>query len=376
MPVPLPTAATVDLTPPEGPEVQAIARGVVSAIAARDGLTHLQAMLIQAVTTSMTGFPVDLRAAAEPIEAEAFARMLARREEIFRTRIVQLMLLGELVLVPLPPEVADRVERFAAEPGVDEGMLRFAHDCATEHLGLAMIDFERNGYTADWGPDREGQLHTSHALAQAWDTDTDDPALAARWAGLAGCPPGSLGEGVVHLYRSRGFSYPGLTGSAPPYLAQHDWVHVVADYGTTVESEIEVFGLIARAAPDPRGFSLLAMVVGLFETGYLPTGAGLFQADRGHLSIEGMAERLADAMYRGARCGKDLMATDWFALAERPLAEVRAELGIVAKSSAAVAAGSVGPWERGGISPFQLESGRRLAESEGRPYDANGASVA
>jgi len=46
------------------------------------------------------------------------------------------------------------------------------------------------------------------------------------------------------------------------------------------------------------------------------------------------------------------------------------------RTAAAIAAGSVGPWERGGISPFQLESGRRLAESEGHPYDANGASVA
>jgi hypothetical protein len=53
-------------------------------------------------------------------------------------------------------------------------------------------------------------------------------------------------------------------------------VHVLADFGTTVESELEVFGFIARANDDMRAFSLLAMVVSLFETGSLRTGAGLF----------------------------------------------------------------------------------------------------
>jgi len=87
----------------------------------------------------------------------------------------------------------------------------------------------------------------------------------------------------------RHFVTPGLPGSAPPLLAQHDWVHVVADYGTTLESELDVFGLIARADDDPRGFSLLAMVIGLFETGLVTSGAGLFEADTGHLSEAGMA---------------------------------------------------------------------------------------
>lgn len=80
----------------------------------------------------------------------------------------------------------------------------------------------------------------------------------ARWSSLENCPPGSLGRGVFEFYRSRGFSFPGLVGSAPPLLAQHDWVHVLADYGTTIESELEVFMFIARANADPRAFSLVA----------------------------------------------------------------------------------------------------------------------
>src|SRR5208282_3771700 len=114
--------------------------------------------------------------------------------------------------------------------------------------------------------------------------------------------------------QSRGFVFPGLPGSAPPLLAQHDWVHVLADYGTTVESELEVFAFIARANDDPRAFSLLAMVVSLFETGYLRRGAGLFEASSGHLSKAGVPVRLADGMRRGALChgSVDYLRTDWF----------------------------------------------------------------
>jgi hypothetical protein len=278
--------------------------------------------------------------------------------------------------MPLPDEVSDRVERFAAELGVDEGMIDVARDFAKGSMGLALVDFERNGYTANWDEARCDMLHTTAHLEEAWQMTPSDPELAARWATLEQYPPGSLGRRVSEFYRSRGFNYPGLPGSAPPYLAQHDWVHILADYGTTVESELEVFGLIGRAIPDFKGFSLLAMVVSLFETGYLPSAAGLFQADKGHLSRKGMPERLGDAMRRGALCGKDLMGIDWFSYADAPVVEVRRLLNVVPKGPAALVNGSVGPWEHGGISPYQANSGRKLAEAEGRPYESYGASVA
>lgn len=155
-------------------------------------------------------------------------------------------------------------------------------------------------------------------------------------------------------------------------------MHVLADYGSTVESEIEVFAFIARANDDPRAFSLLAMVVSLFETGYLARGAGLFEYDRGHLKSAEMAVRLADAMRRGALCaaaneGIDLLGVDWFEHADRSIDEVRAALGVVEKSERAVGSGSVGPWEPGGISPYQFEAGRRAAAASGMDYDSFGA---
>jgi hypothetical protein len=264
---------------------------------------------------------------------------------------------------------------------VGDEMLDVTRRFADGALGLARFDFQRSGYEGDWDPTRAGDvLHTSKGLDSAWAAVPDDPDLAARWAALERCPPASIGRRLYEFYVARGFHWPGTPGSAPPLLAQHDWVHVLCEYGSTVENEIEVFSFISRANDDPRAFSLQAGVLSLFETGYLGAGMGLFESDSGHLSAdaERMAVRLADAMYRGAVCtaDQDLLSIDWFSFADEPLDDVRRRLHVVPKSREAWEAGSVGPWEAGGISPYQAEHGRSRAAEAGRPYDAYGARPA
>jgi ubiquinone biosynthesis protein Coq4 len=303
---------------------------------------------------------------------------MATRDEGFRARMVQFMLLCALVLNPLPEEIIDRVDDYARELGVGNDMLRVAHRLARGNYGLALIDFQRSGYMATWDPSRSAVLHTSRELADAWEQCVRDEVLAMEWEALRELPEGTLGRAVVRFYDARGFQFPGRQGSAPPLLAQHDWVHVLAGYGSTVESEIEVFAFISRANDDPNAFSLLAQIVSLFETGYTPSGMGLFQYDRGYLSHEGMAVRLADAMRRGAMSAAanhsiDFLAVDWFTLADRPIDDVRAELGIVEKSDRAIEMGSVTAWEAGGISEFQYAAGQKAAADAGRDYESHGA---
>ncbi len=311
MPVPIPSDAETLQQPPDAAEARLIAGAVAAAIAPPGGLTSLQRVLIEALVESMTGFVVPV-ARVQRVGAQPFARALTNRSRLFRERMVQFMLLGSLVLVPLPDEVVGRVEEYASELGVGDPMLRVAERYAHGSLGLALIDFQRSGYMETWDSGKASELHTSRPLADAWEACVQDAELARNWEALRSLPDGSLGREVVKFYDARGFSFPGTIGSAPPFLAQHDWVHVLTDYGSTVECEIEVFGFIARANDDPRAFSLLAMIVGLFETGYAAAGMGLFQYDRGHLSHQGMAVRLADAMRRGALCaahagGPDLL---------------------------------------------------------------------
>ncbi len=68
------------------------------------------------------------------------------------------------------------------------------------------------------------------------------------------------------------------------------------------------------------------------------------------------------------------MMVDWFELAHLSVDEVRKRFGVGPKSHAAVEAGSVGPWQPGGISPFQIHAGEDVAARLGHAYDSYGAT--
>lgn len=125
MAVPIPDDAHALLSPPDATEAGLLMRGFRSAACDATGPTQIQRLLFDAVTRAMTGYDIDIETAA-PITAEEFADGLARRNLAFRNRIVQIMVLGELVLAPLPPSVASRVAAFAEALGVAEGLIRTA----------------------------------------------------------------------------------------------------------------------------------------------------------------------------------------------------------------------------------------------------------
>lgn len=365
LPVSLPSAAEVDLEPPERDELRLICGGVRTSAAPRSGWTELQQLMMSAQCEALGGIEYDPAWDDDVVSPMQLARGLARRDEFVRSRILQQVVLAALLLDPTPPEVVERIGQVATALGVANHLLGEVERYGPESYDAALVDFARNGYSGDFASRHRPVLRTERDIGDGWGVVEDDPELAAHWSALERCPPGSLGREVWEFYKSRGFRFPGTPGSAPPLLAQHDWVHVLADYGTTLENEIEVFGLIARANDDPRGFSLLVMVIGLFETGVISAAGGLFEADAGHLSVTGMATRLADAMRRGAlarpdgEVDKNFLAIDWFAYADVPVDEVRGRFQIPDKSDRALAAGSVGPWHAAGISEFQRDAGDR-----------------
>ena len=373
-PVPLPTADSVDYEPPSLDEVVMIHNGIEFAAAPSGGLTELQSLVWVEQCIAMTGFTPEA-SWRRPVGIQGFAEALARRDWVFRVRMLQEIILIGMLARPATPELDAKLRAVARALSVGDEIIDAIERFGATSYDAAVVDFARNGYVANFEEFPRPVLHTDADLGDGWGAVEDDPALAAKWAALEHLAPGTLGRRVWEFYRSRGFTFPGQPGSAPPLLAQHDWVHAVADYGTTLQNELEVFGFIGRADDDPRGFSLLAMVIGLFETGTIDTGAGLFEADAGHLSADrGMAIRLADALRRGALARPDgdtpkaFLAIDWFAYAGLPIEEVRERFSIPPKSDRAVAAGSVRPWDPNGISEFQLAAGQALAAAEGRPY--------
>ena len=386
--IPLPGPDETLLMPPTAEEVQVIAGAAITACAPPDGITVTQRAVILAVTESMTGIAVDVEALAA-VSADEFGEAMRFRNAAFRTRMLQLMLLGELLARSAP------AGGHGARRGVRrEARRRRRHDarCASRRQRLARSRAHRLRTQRLLRPAPRPTDATTctrpRRPSDAWQLAAADTALYDRWAALEHCPDGSLGHGVWRFYRARGFTFPGRPNSAPPTLAQHDWIHVLADYGSTVESEIEVFGLIARTNDDPD--CLLAARDGaraVRDRLPLRRGEGLLRVrPRPPLArrrSHGPAARRRDVSRREARLAsrrqrsleRDRPARHRLVPARRPstrrtACRLRTAREVGARASSA---GSVSPFEPGGISPFQYENGQRIAEAEDRPYDSYGA---
>jgi hypothetical protein len=351
-------------------EVHLVARGIATAVSPEDGLTDVQADLLEAIASALTGVSVDYRA-LEPLGPDELAAVLAGRDLGYRQRIVHHMVLGELVLRPIPTVVAHRVAKYSEALGVKDDFVRVARRYAQGAYGLAWKDLQRNGFVEHvqeaGARQTEGRGATVRGGPAPFAPAEIDPEVAARWIAFEGLPEETLGNSVWEMYDSRGFALPGTPGGAPAYLAQHDFVHVIADYGTNLKGELEVFAFIGRADPDPKGFAWLATLTGLFETGYIPT-TGFFDRDVREPVIQapGMHLRIADAILRGKvvceNYGVDLFEVDYYDLAARPVEEVREMLGIPPKAPGSVEAGSVGPFAPEGMSETQR---RAVAQRRG-----------
>jgi hypothetical protein len=357
MPDPTPEASP-EIEEHDAEEVVLIARGIATAVAPAEGLTPVQADLLGAIASSLTGYQIDYTA-LEPLAAEALAEVLADHTVDFRQRIVHHMVLAELVLRPIPVVVAARVATYAQALGIKDDFVRVARRYAQGAYGLAWIDLQRSGFVEHVAETDTDALAT-HRSTAAFEPAEVDPELEGRWLAFRELPDGSLGRAVVEMYDSRGFTLPGAPGGAPKYLAQHDFVHVLADYGTNLRGELEVFSFIGRADPDPKGFAWLATLIGLFETGYVQD-TGFFKRDtREHnLRASGMHIRIADAIRRGKivseSCRRDLFKVDYYGHADKPIPEVREMLQVPEKSAVALAHGSPGAFDRDGMSASQQQ---------------------
>ena len=101
---------------------------------------------------------------------------------------------------------------------------------------------------------------------------------------------------------ARGFPFPGDAHGIYEIGAQHDFVHVLADYTPTPEGEIDVFAFIAAAMPDGQRRVLLAVTLGLFQNGVDPPRRrqeGRRSPGPTRSSDPGAIDHFADALRRG-----------------------------------------------------------------------------
>ncbi len=316
------------LEPPDRATVEACVGATLGALTingARE-LTETQAQVLDAIVRQVLGHDLDWHAVAVRSPAEANAGI---ENQMLRTRLVQLMVVLEMVLHPLPVEVEHSVERYAHALHVPEPMMQAARQEAHRHAALMYADIYRNSwYTEETRREiLHGHLWELVRSKAAYTGIVGDHGIYRRWHALGDLPRGTWGREVFEFYRVNGFPLPGARHGISEVSARHDWIHVLAGYPATPEGEIDVFTFIAAAMDDPSGFTLLVTTLALFQDYSIRHVAWkrvkIARADT--LADPGAPQHLADAMRRGLRCRVDPMSLDQFAHAARPLDELRAE---------------------------------------------------
>jgi len=196
------------------------------------------------------------------------------------------------------------------------------------------VDFYRMNWIGDL--DRKNAafpaLLKRHGDSAYAVTVEEDPAEAARWTALGDLPEGSVGRLLHAFYRQRGFKYPGQVGAASPAVAQHDWIHLLADYGTTPMGELEVLAFQSTCCDSPGALLGLVGALALFESevwqGSHIVAAQHYEA----LTTPHGIERLAEAIQRGRACNTDLLNFDFFAVSGEPITALRRRLDVIPKS--------------------------------------------
>lgn len=317
------------------------------------GLSDLQLDLLQAVVDRFRGdVPVSVRE-VEPCDAATVRARIT--DPALLHQMANLVIVLELTMHPLPPDLERHAERFLVDAGVRPAYLSIVRDTAEHHLVRLHADLLRNSWYTEQTMEGmfSGRLGELLRSKLAYYSVTTEPALAAKWSALRSCPDGSWGREVARFYDLHGFPFPGEPGGIYEVGALHDWVHVLADYNTSPEGEIDVFAFIATTMSDQRGFVQFVFTLALFQNASVDTVGGkripIARADT--LADAGAVDRLADSFWRASLCSADVMGgVDHFALAGVPLEELRGRWGVPAKSVPGPGAFDV-PEGQGPISP-------------------------
>ncbi|MDQ2677663.1 MAG: hypothetical protein M3Y51_02885 [Actinomycetota bacterium] len=253
-----------------------------------------------------------------------------------RDQLAHVVVALELMMHPLPVALERHVERYLIEVGVHAPYVSVLRDTAAHHVVRLHADLVRNSWYTEQTIKGmfSGRFEEMVRSKLSYYSVAKDERLASRWRALERCPEGSWGRGVADFYLTHGFAYPGEHTGIYEIGALHDWVHVLADYGTDPEGEIDVFAFISATMTDQRGFLQFIFTLALFQNGTIDTVGGrkvkIARADT--LAEPGATDRLADSLYRAANCTADVMGgVDHFALATRQLDELREEWNIPPK---------------------------------------------
>jgi hypothetical protein len=303
-----------------GPDqVETVVRGLVGSIDVDDGPTEEQLRVLHAITTHLfERDDLDARAVTPLGPAETAERLAGAGA---RRRFAEVMFTLEMCRHPMTDGQVARCEAYSEALGSSPEEVEVFRRLIDDGVRRAAADFDR--FFAGFAPDRSEPAFRKRALA----TPALDPELVARVEHYHALPEGSVGWCLADFYASHGFAVPGSEITPNTYLYfDHDHIHVISGIAPTGMGEIALGGFQIAMDDNPAStFAFFSPLV-LHESG-LSAFDEIVPKDS-TLSRPYAAELLGGEMARGARTNADFAWVDHLAMAERPLAEVRAEYGV------------------------------------------------
>lgn len=322
-----PGACHMRLERPTPEEAEAGLRAVKTCFRTMDGPGPAAAQIVAAAQSFLLHTALDLDL-LPPIAPADLARAMPRAA-IRRQFLQGLVVLG---IADGPPNERyyAQVAAFADALQVDAWELRMVRNLAEHHMMLFRLDMLRRIHLRDMLVDQVRRFGVGGLVKGVAGLTglMESPEIASRYQAWEKLPDDSLGHAVWRHYRGNGFGLPGEKGGFPEAGIYHDFSHVLGGYGTAPAGEILVGAFTAGYRRNNPTFLILFV--------QLSFGAGinvtpLDQPDvHSTLALPGLAERMFEALDRGAGLKTDLSAGwDPWPLVALPLDEARARLNVV-----------------------------------------------
>jgi hypothetical protein len=295
-------------------ELAVVLRALRDIALSNDRFTEAERALIEGIAR-IHGREIDVDS-MEPISFHQVSLVVTDPHR--RKRAVQLAIVMALVEGRPERSAEHDVAGLARALEIDEGGLEVLYELTHGRALIARIDMVRRaGRFIRHAKGFPGAFKMALPILGIGNGDHE---LAARYRALESCAPGSLGRAVYDHFADNRFSFPGEPGGIP--MIFHDLGHVLAGYGTDPQGEIQQAAFQAGFARRD-GFTFLLFGILQFHAGLRITPVA--KGYRGFFDVP----LVLNALHRGAACNKDLSEEfDVFEHQDRPLEEVRAELGI------------------------------------------------
>lgn len=295
--------------------------------AATGGCEQPQRALLDALAkiSFQLGDPVD----AVPPPTQTTLNQTARSPEEAR-QLVRYMLVVSLAGGPPSPKQITLIERTALELGVDEpavGVLRLLAENRMLHFraGFMRRSHIRNYFANTY------RLGGASAVAKGilvFRGVLRDPDLSARYRALGDLGSDTLGRHFHDHCVEDGIAFPGERGGFPQGAVYHDFTHVLADYDTSPEGEMQTAAFQAGYTGGSWDFFTLLFALVIHTAG---VNLAPFPMPKlpGRIGQPNLAIKVLHALARGSAINTDLGdGWDFWALVEEPIECVRRKLAI------------------------------------------------